>query len=155
MQGISAYWVILAGRLVQGIGAAGAFPIVIPFVGDLFKDEKEVTLLWYAPFISIPILCLISFLLVVLFVKEPKKDASDQQNLQVFITKIKDILHEKGRWLYAIFVVGGISMFIIFGILFFCRRPLSPNSTCMELQKDSFWPFRWPRSVWPLMEAGR
>ncbi|MRN55615.1 MFS transporter [Paenibacillus monticola] len=151
MDGVSAYWVILGGRFLQGIGAAGAFPIVLPFVGDLFKDEEEVskglgiietsntfgkvlspilgaflgTLLWYAPFIAIPILCLISFLLVLLLVKKPKKEEQAQlKNLRQFLSGIKDILREKGRWLYAIFAIGGICMFVTFGVLFYLSETL-------------------------------
>ncbi|ULO08956.1 MFS transporter [Paenibacillus sp. 19GGS1-52] len=151
MVGESAYWVILAGRFLQGIGAAGAFPIVLPFVGDLFKEEEEVskglgiietsntfgkvlspilgaylgTLLWYAPFIAIPILCLISFLLVLFLVKKPKKDEQAQpKNLREFLSDIKNILHEKGRWLYAIFAIGGICMFVTFGVLFYLSETL-------------------------------
>lgn len=151
MEGTSAYWVILAGRLVQGIGAAGAFPIVIPFVGDLFKDEKEVskglgiietsntfgkvlspilgaylgTLLWYAPFIAIPVLCFISFFLVLFLVKKPKKEEQEEKkNLREFFSGIKDIFREKGRWLYAIFAIGGISMFVTFGVLFYLSETL-------------------------------
>lgn len=151
MAGISAYWVILGGRLLQGIGAAGAFPIVLPFVGDLFKDEKEVskglgvietsntfgkvlspilgaylgTLLWYAPFIAIPILCLVSFVLVVLLVKKPEaEERSEKMKLSQFLSAIKDILHEKGRWLYAIFAIGGICMFATFGVLFYLSEIL-------------------------------
>ena len=37
------YWVILMGRVLQGIGSAGAFPIVLPLVGDLFKSDEEVS----------------------------------------------------------------------------------------------------------------
>lgn len=32
---------ILIGRAIQGIGAAGAMPVVIPCVGDLYKDENK------------------------------------------------------------------------------------------------------------------
>ncbi|UQZ36178.1 MFS transporter [Paenibacillus sp. PK3_47] len=151
MDGVSAYWVILAGRLLQGIGAAGAFPIVIPFVGDLFKDEKEVskglgiietsntfgkvlspilgaylgTILWYAPFIAIPILCLFSFVLVIFLVKKPKKEeAPEPKSLRQFLSEIKEILHEKGRWLYAIFAIGGICMFVTFAVLFYLSETL-------------------------------
>lgn len=136
---------------MQGIGAAGAFPIVLPFVGDLFKDEKEVskglgvietsntfgkvlspilgaylgTLLWYAPFIAIPILCLVSFVLVVLLVKKPEaEERSEKMKLSQFLSAIKDILHEKGRWLYAIFAIGGICMFATFGVLFYLSETL-------------------------------
>src|SRR5690625_3907471 len=30
--------VILLGRILQGIGASGAMPIVLPLVGDIFRD---------------------------------------------------------------------------------------------------------------------
>lgn len=151
LEGVTAYWVILGGRFVQGIGAAGAFPIVIPFVGDLFKDEKEVsrglgvvetsntfgkvlspilgaylgTVLWYAPFIAIPILCLVSFVLMILLVKEPKSEGqAEKKALGQFLKGIKEILHEKGRWLYSIFAVGGICMFVTFGVLFYSSETL-------------------------------
>ncbi|QUL53243.1 MFS transporter [Paenibacillus tritici] len=149
--GISAYWIILGGRFIQGIGAAGAFPIVIPFVGDLFKDEKEVskglgiietsntfgkvlspilgaylgTLLWYAPFIAIPVLCLISCALVIFLVHKPKtEDKAEPKSLKQFLSGIKETLHERGRWLYAIFAIGGICMFATFGVLFYLSETL-------------------------------
>ncbi|WP_084064610.1 MFS transporter [Paenibacillus stellifer] len=151
LTGENAYWVILGGRFLQGIGAAGAFPIVLPFVGDLFKDEKQVskglgiietantfgkvlspilgaylgTLLWYAPFIAIPVLCLISFMLVMFFVKKPKTgEQSEKKSIGQFLTEIKEILHEKGHWLYAIFTIGGICMFATFGVLFYLSEIL-------------------------------
>ncbi|MDQ0193207.1 MFS transporter [Paenibacillus wynnii] len=151
MDGITAYWVILAGRFLQGIGAAGAFPIVLPFVGDLFNDEKEIskslgiietsntfgkvlspilgaylgTLLWYAPFIAIPILCFISFLMVLFLVSKPEKDEdAEKPNIREFMSEIKRVLHKKGRWLYAIFAIGGICMFLIFGVLFYLSETL-------------------------------
>lgn len=149
--GLTAYWIILGGRVLQGIGAAGAFPIVLPFVGDLFKDEKEVSkslglietsntfgkvlspilgaylglLLWYAPFISIPILCLISFLLVLFLVHEPEhKEKTEQQGVREFLSGIVSILRDHGRWLYAIFAIGGICMFVTFGVLFYLSETL-------------------------------
>ncbi|AJS58495.1 MFS transporter [Paenibacillus sp. IHBB 10380] len=153
MEGLSAYWIILTGRLLQGIGAAGAFPIVLPFIGDLFKDETEVsknlglietsntfgkvlspilgaylgTLLWFAPFIAIPILCLISFLMVLLLVENPKPEKNEKPentSLRQFTSEIRDILHEKGRWLYSIFAIGGICMFVTFGVLFYLSETL-------------------------------
>lgn len=151
MAGTGAYWVILAGRLLQGVGAAGAFPIVLPFVGDMFQDEKEVskslglietsntfgkvlspilgaflgTLLWFAPFIAIPVLCAVSFVLVWLLVKEP--DGGNRKNalgFRQFAGGIKELLKEKGRWLYAIFAIGGICMYILFGVLFYLSETL-------------------------------
>ncbi len=151
MEGINAYWVILGGRLLQGVGAAGAFPIVLPFVGDLFKDEKEVSkslgiietsntfgkvlspilgaylglILWYAPFIAIPVLCLISFLLVIFLVRKPEqKEEPEKKEIRDFLTGIVGVLREKGRWLYAIFAIGGICMFVTFGVQFYLSEML-------------------------------
>lgn len=99
LSGNIAYWTILGGRLLQGVGAAGAFPIVIPLVGDMFNDEDQVSKslgiietsntfgkvlspilgaalavwLWYLPFMAIPVLCVLSLILVIFLVKTPKK----------------------------------------------------------------------------------
>ena len=151
MKGISAYWVILAGRLLQGIGAAGAFPIVLPFVGDLFKKEEDVSKslgiietsntfgkvlspilgaylglwLWFAPFIAIPVLCLISFGLVLFLVRKPEaKEQPEKQSIRKFLNGIVSILRKKGRWLYAIFAIGGICMFVTFGVQFYLSEIL-------------------------------
>ncbi|KNH19798.1 MFS transporter [Priestia megaterium] len=98
------FWVILIGRAIQGIGSAGAMPVVMPCVGDMFKDEQEITkglglietantfgkvlspilgaflaaMIWFLPFWFIPILCLISILLVIFLVKVPKHDSSSE-----------------------------------------------------------------------------
>jgi len=150
LSGTGAYYVILAGRFLQGIGAAGAFPIVIPLVGDMFKEEEEVSkslgiietsntfgkvvspilgallgsFIWFLPFISIPVLCLISLVLVIFLVKTPKLNNNDKQSLREFLKTTKGVLHEKGRWLYAIFAIGGIAMFGVFGVLFYLSETL-------------------------------
>ncbi|MEK4064540.1 MULTISPECIES: MFS transporter [unclassified Paenibacillus] len=150
-KGMTAYWIILGGRVLQGIGAAGAFPIVLPFVGDLFKDEKVVSkslglietsntfgkvlspilgaylglLLWYAPFIAIPVLCVVSFLLVLFLVRKPEEqEEAEKTSVRQFLSGIADILRQHGRWLYAIFAIGGICMFVTFGVLFYLSETL-------------------------------
>ncbi|MEH7110710.1 MFS transporter, partial [Bacillus sp. JJ1764] len=95
----NAYWVILIGRSLQGVGAAGAFPIVLPLVGDMFKNEDDVSvclglietsntfgkvlspifgaflagILWYMPFFAFPVFCAVSIILMIFLVKSPKK----------------------------------------------------------------------------------
>ena len=36
-----AYSIVLLGRALQGIGAAGAAPIVMPLAGDMFKSDEK------------------------------------------------------------------------------------------------------------------
>ncbi|GAB6926059.1 MFS transporter [Paenibacillus sp. JCM 10914] len=151
LSGNAAYYVILGGRFLQGIGAAGAFPIVIPLVGDMFKEEEKVSkslgiietsntfgkvvspilgaalgiVVWFLPFVAIPILCLISLVLVIFLVKTPEqKNNNSEQSLREFLKTTKQVLHDKGRWLYAIFIIGGIAMFGTFGVLFYLSETL-------------------------------
>ncbi|MFI2856715.1 MFS transporter [Paenibacillus sp. JSM ZJ436] len=147
--GSAAYIVILAGRLLQGIGAAGAFPIVIPLVGDMFSEDEKVSkslgvietsntfgkvlspilgaflgsFIWFLPFLAIPVLCAVSLLLIIFLVKSPEHEKT-QQSIREFLGTTKDVLQEKGRWLYAIFAIGGIAMFGIFGVQFYLSETL-------------------------------
>ncbi|MDM5462113.1 MFS transporter [Bacillus cereus] len=145
---------ILIGRAIQGIGAAGAMPVVIPCVGDLYKDEKQVSaglgiietsntfgkvlspilgsalaaIVWFLPFWAIPVLCVISIVLLLVLVKA-KKQEEEVPPLKEFIQSIISTFREKGRWLIAIFILGAIIMLILFGILFYL-------STILESKYD-------------------
>jgi ACDE family multidrug resistance protein len=79
------------------------------------------------PFLTIPVLCLFSMMLVLFLVKVPKRQSRQQQtdpSFPQFIRLIKDIFRKKGRWLYAIFAIGGICMFVIFAALFYLSDTL-------------------------------
>ncbi|MFK3960113.1 MFS transporter [Guptibacillus hwajinpoensis] len=138
------YVMILIGRVLQGIGSSGAAPVVLPLVGDLFKSDKDVSaglglietsntvgkvlspilgallasFLWYLPFLSIPVFSLISILLVVFLVKSPEKN-EEPQTFSCFLSCLKNIFRKDGKWLTAIFAIGGVIMFVLFGILFY------------------------------------
>nr|WP_302328447.1 MFS transporter [Salirhabdus salicampi] len=138
------YMLILIGRFLQGVGAAGAFPVVIPTVGDMFKDEKEVShglgvietantagkvlspilgaalafIIWFVPFVSIPILSAIAIFLIMVFVKPPKQNDVQKEKFQQFLQKVKEIFQKNSKWLTAIFFIGCINMFVLFGFLF-------------------------------------
>ncbi|WP_233567959.1 MFS transporter [Cohnella faecalis] len=92
------YSALISARMLQGLGAAASFPIVLPLVGDLFRREEDVSTglgivetsntfgkvlspivgsalalwVWYAPFFAIPAFSLLSFVMVAFFVKAPK-----------------------------------------------------------------------------------
>lgn len=145
----AAYALILAGRFIQGIGAAGAAPIVMPLVGDMFQKESDVSsglgmietsntfgkvlspilgsLLalwtWTAVFYAIPALCLLSVLLVACLVRTPGSE-SRQDTFRSFAAVLRTIARNEGRWLAAIFVIGIVAMFVLFGILFYLSETL-------------------------------
>ncbi|MDX8047653.1 MFS transporter [Gracilibacillus sp. S3-1-1] len=145
---------ILIGRFLQGVGASGAFPVVLPTVGDMFKQEKEVStglgiietsntfgkvlspiigaalaiVIWYLPFLFIPIFSAISILLVAFFVKPPKDNKEKKgQSFREFIDMIKQVFKNNGRWLVSTFIIGCIQMFVLFGFLFHFSTLLEKN----------------------------
>jgi len=158
-----AYWLILVGRALQGVGAAGAMPIVLPLVGDMFKSEDDVSsclglietsntlgkvlspilgaflagFIWYLPFFSIPVFCIISVILMILLVKCPKSN-EEPIPFKQFFTNIKKTFTEKGRWLYAIFFIGGILMLVLFGILFYLSETFEKEYGIKDLKKGFF-----------------
>jgi ACDE family multidrug resistance protein len=193
------YWLILVGRLLQGVGAAGAAPIVLPLVGDIFKRESDVSLglgvietsntfgkvlspilgsalamiVWFLPFLAIPVFCLISLLMVIFLVKKPNDEKKDQgsggrldgippligkekhagsrarvksdsgqksskkQTIAQFYSSILAIFKREGRWLYAIFAIGCICMFVIFGVLFYLSDMLEDSFQIKGVIKGS------------------
>jgi MFS transporter, ACDE family, multidrug resistance protein len=158
----NAYWLILVGRALQGVGAAGAAPIVLPLVGDMFKNDDDVSsclglietsntfgkvlspilgavlagVIWFLPFFSFPVFCFISVILVMLLVKcpEPSKPIPFKQ----FFINVKKTFTEKGKWLYAIFFIGGILMLVLFGILFYLSEIFETKYGIKDIKKGLF-----------------
>lgn len=137
------YWVILAGRAIQGLGAAGTAPIAMALVGDMYKGGTESKVLglteasngtgkvvspiigslfalivWYAAFFAFPVFCLLSILAVMFFIKEPKMKKKPPA-ISKYMREIKTIFVKKGRWLISCFFVGSLALFILFGVLFY------------------------------------
>lgn len=144
------YAMIIVGRVIQGIGAAGAMPIVLPLVGDLYQDNDEkisstlgiietsntfgkvlspilgsifAAFLWFLPFFSISALSLISIVLIFFFVKAPKEE-DEPLKFKEFLRNTKKVFKEEGKWLYTVFLNGILVMLILFSMLFFLSENL-------------------------------
>ncbi len=52
-----------------------------------------------------------------------------------FIAGVKKLLKEEGRWLYAIFAIGGIAMFVLFGFLFYLSNILEDRHQIKSIWK--------------------
>ena len=153
------YWILIIGRVLQGIGASGAFPIVLPLVGDLYKNDDEASatlgvvetsntfgkvispivgaalaaVVWYMPFFLIALFSLISFLLVLFFVKQKKK--TKPVRLKKFIENTKRIFRDEGKWLYTLFVVGGYVMLVLFTMQVFLSNNLEEQFHMKGIKK--------------------
>ncbi|WP_391122752.1 MFS transporter [Psychrobacillus sp. L3] len=153
-------WIII-GRVLQGVGASGAMPIVLPLVGDLYKGDDEKTssclgiietsntfgkvlspilgsvfaaLFWFLPFFSISIFSLISILLIFFFVKVPK-EKDEPIKLKEFLSNVKKTFKLEGRWLYTVFLMGIYGMLILFGVLFFLSENLEKAHDIKGIKK--------------------
>lgn len=147
----NAYTWVLAGRVMQGIGAAGTAPIAMALTGDLFKGAKQsrvlglveasngfgkvispilgslfALLFWYAAFFAFPIFCLISVLLTIFFIKE-KKAEKEPPPLGKYVKGLVSVFKNEGRWLFAAYFTGATCLFALFGILFYISDILEKN----------------------------
>lgn len=144
------YAMILLGRILQGIGASGAMPIVLPLVGDLFRNDKEASatlgiietsntigkvlspilgaflagIIWYLPFFSIPIFSIISATMVLFLVKNKGKEEEEPVRFKEYWNLTKEVFKEHKKWLIAVFFIGAILMFVLFGFLFYLSSTL-------------------------------
>lgn len=137
------YTWILAGRVMQGIGAAGTAPIAMALAGDLFKGGEQskvlglveasnglgkvispiigsllALLFWYSAFFAFPIFCLISILLTIFFIKE-KKAKKEPPPVGKYVKGLVSVFKTEGRWLFAAYLTGAVCLFTLFGILFY------------------------------------
>ncbi|HLS24019.1 MAG TPA: MFS transporter [Pseudogracilibacillus sp.] len=149
----NAFIVVLIGRVLQGIGASGAMPVVIPLVSDMFEQEEKASatlgiietsntigkvlspilgsaltaIIWFLPFFSIPVLSTISLLLILFFIKQKEDDDEAEFKMSEYWKQIKDVFSEHRRWLFSIFAIGAIVMFILFGFLFYASTILEDD----------------------------
>lgn len=161
----NSYWIILIGRAIQGIGAAGAAPIVLPLVGDLFKQEEEMSsvlgmietsntfgkvlspilgaflasLLWFLPFFAFPLLCVGSVILMIFLINTPdKKKQQEEMTTKQFFQNMKETFRNNGRWLVAVFIIGCILMFVLFGVLFYLSEILEKKYAIDGVKKGFY-----------------
>lgn len=155
----TAYWTMLAGRTIQGIGAAGTAPIAMALVGDIFKGGAQskalglieatnglgkvaspilgtliAMIVWFAPFFAFSILCVLALIGLAFMVKEPPI-TSEPQKITTYISSVTQIFKQEGRWLIATFFIGTIGLFVLFGVLFYLSDILETRYKITGLAK--------------------
>ncbi|MEG6617100.1 MFS transporter [Peptococcaceae bacterium 1198_IL3148] len=139
----NAYTVILVGRVIQGIGAAGTAPIAMALCGDLWRGKERAkslgvieasngmgkvispilgaligTIFWYGAFIFFPAVVIPVVLGMWFLVKEPKQQ-KEPPRFKKYVSSIKTIFKNKAPLLLSCFLAGATALSIIFGVLFF------------------------------------
>lgn len=158
----NSYTVLIIARAIQGLGAAGTAPIAMALVGDLYKGgdaSKALGLIeasngagkvvspilgsllalivWFAPFFAFPIFCVLALLAVIFMIKEPPNEKKAEP-LGTYLKQVRDILREKGRWLIPAFFAGSITLFILFGVLFYLSQILEEKPYSIEGVRKGF-----------------
>ncbi|MDD4335387.1 MAG: MFS transporter [Desulfotomaculaceae bacterium] len=143
----NAYTLILAGRVIQGIGAAGTAPIAMALCGDLFKDKERSRslgsieasnglgkvispvlgaaiglLAWYAAFVLFPLIVIPVVVGMWLLVKEP--EGRNKQKLQQYLRSFTQVFKEQKGLLLSSYLAGAIVLLVLFGVLFYLSEYL-------------------------------
>lgn len=145
------YALLMIGRTIQGIGAAGTSPIAMALIGDLFKGGEQSRVLgiyeasnglgkvlspilgsllalivWWSIFFAFPLVSFLSAFLVWIFIKE-KSNRQTPPPFPKYIRGLLSLFQHEGRWLFAAYLAGGTCLFTTYGILFYLSDELESN----------------------------
>ncbi|RNB91159.1 MFS transporter [Brevibacillus fluminis] len=154
LAGFAAMWwknpypIILAGRFLQGIGAAGTAPIAMALVGDLFNGSSESKALglletsnglgkvlspiigsllgliaWYMVFLAFPVICCLLLVMFLWLVTEKKKTV-EPLPFGAYKKAVGAVLTKHKQWLWAVFLIGSVCLFTLFGVLYYLSERL-------------------------------
>lgn len=170
------FWLVMVGRVIQGLGAAGTAPIAMAMVGDLFAGPERVTALgileaanglgkvvspilgalvgalfiWWGVFFAYAFMSIPFAIAVWLLTREPqrKKPGSAKQ----YFGDLLKLFKEKGVPLTACFWAGTVALFVLFGVLFFLSEHLENAHDIDGVEKGYL--IMWPVLAMSLTSFG-
>ncbi len=136
------YGLMIAGRLLQGIGAGGTYQVAMALVGDIFKSAERskalglleasnglgkvaspiigaavALLVWFGPFFVYPVIAWASAVAVWRLCDEPEGAGSGDRPFASYLKGLSRIWSEKALPLGASFLAGALVLFFLFGVL--------------------------------------
>ncbi len=154
------FGVMLGGRVIQGIGAAGTAPVAMALVGDLFTSAQRSKVLgileasngfgkvlspilgsliglfmvWFSVFYIYPVIAIPVVLLLAFIVKESKAK-QNKQSFKKYLAGVGETFKNKGVSLILSFLAGMIALFILFGVLSYISDVLEERHGIINLRK--------------------
>ena len=153
------YPLLLAGRVVQGLGAGGTYQLAMALTGDIFQSSERTKALglleafnglgkvvspilgslialisWYAPFFAYSIVTFPIAVGVWLLVKE-KTEELKGQSFGEYWRNLKGVFAEKASLLLWCYLVGMTALFILFGVLSYISDVLESSYHLYGLKK--------------------
>ncbi len=145
---LNPYAWLVAGRVLQGVGAAGTSPIAMALTGDLFQGQERSQALgiiessnglgkvlspilgsaigliaWYAVLLSFPVFVLPVVIGMWLFTREPEA-LKKPPGFQEYLASLKKVFAQKTAFLLSSFLAGLVALLVLFGVLFFLSEYL-------------------------------
>lgn len=156
-----AYYAILAFRVLQGIGASATAPIAMALSSDLFSGSERSHALgiieasngmgkvlspilgsllalisWMAVFWAFPAICLPLAAAVWWGIDEEENtSAKKKPSVSQYAQDLKKIFHARGLFLAVTFFSAAVTLFVIFGILFYMSNLLEEKYHITSLWK--------------------
>lgn len=150
---------ILAARILQGVGGGGTYQMAMALTGDIFQSSERSKalgllessnglgkvvspilgslaglIIWFAPFFVYPILSVPIAIGVWLKVKEPEREP-EHDSAKAYFLQIGQIFKRNALSLVAAFVAGGLVLFMLFGLLSYLSDALEDNYGIEGLRK--------------------
>jgi len=150
---------LLAGRVVQGLGAGGTYQLAMALTGDIFQSSERTKALglleafnglgkvvspilgslialisWYAPFFAYSIATFPLAAAIWLLVQE-KKQELQKQEFRDYWCNLKAVFREKYKVLLSCYAVGMTALFILFGVLSYISDVLESSHNLYGLKK--------------------
>ena len=144
------YPLVLAGRIVQGIGAGGTYLLAVALAGDIFAGSGRTRVLgileaangagkvvspvlgaavaliaWWAPFFVYGVLAIPVALLVWFLIEEPP--VKESRSLTAYGRALVRVFRKRGVPLAATYLAGMAMLFVLFGVLSFVSDELGPR----------------------------
>lgn len=146
--GKGAFPIVMAGRVVQGLGAAGTAPVAMAFVGDLFKGQDRVTalgileaanglgkllapilgalvglvFLWWMIFFIFALMVIPIAGGVLFFTQEVERKPAPP--LKEYLHSLGQLFKEQWRQLLSALWIGTVALTVLFALLFFLSQHL-------------------------------
>jgi len=133
--------ILLSGRVIQGIGAAGTGPIAMALVSDIFTSNERskalgsieaanglgkvlspilgsaiALIVWYAIFFVYALFSVPIAIAVWLLIKEPPLKTKGE-SVAKYLGRVGKVFKEKGIGLFGSYLAGSVVLMILFGIL--------------------------------------
>jgi ACDE family multidrug resistance protein len=154
------YPLVLAGRIVQGVGASGTAPIAMALVGDMFQGGDRSKALgmneagnafgkvmspiigaavalwvWHGVFWVFPALCGPLAVLLWRIIPAEQKPKQAQKSVGSYLQTLGTIIRREGRWLTVAYLAGSGALFTLFGVLFYLSDQLETTHRIAGLSK--------------------